>query len=272
MPMQIRHYSKPSPQKSEGEDALALNPHRGFYGVMDGVTPIADYRDANGHNGAYLASNILKAYLERPDGSGSLLEEVRAANRALREAMVDAGIDLSRKHELWASCLAVAHVTEEGVRFAQTGDCMIVAKFADGSVRVLTENRVNGVSARAKAKRAADRERGLPVEDESHYEELYNVLAYNRSVMANTPEGYGVANGTEEAAEHIRAGFVQASEQPTDLLLVSDGMFHPGVPLETTLEQIVQEGFETYVERVEAAERERGMRPDDRSAVLLQWR
>ncbi|MDF2726023.1 MAG: hypothetical protein K0Q59_5701, partial [Paenibacillus sp.] len=49
--MNIRHYSKPSPQKREGEDALLLNDSSHLYGVMDGVTPIDSYRDADGHNG-----------------------------------------------------------------------------------------------------------------------------------------------------------------------------------------------------------------------------
>jgi len=32
---------------------------------------------------------------------------------------------------------------------------------------------------------------------------------------------------------------------------------------------MLAEGFERYVEKVEQAEREKGIRPDDRSAVLL---
>ncbi|MEF3304930.1 PP2C family serine/threonine-protein phosphatase [Paenibacillus sp. GYB003] len=268
--MQIRHYSKPSPQKKEGEDAIVLNEKARLYGVMDGVTPITGYRDENGHNGAYLASNTLRAYLERSDGRASLKDEVIAANRELRQAMLRNGIDLNVKHELWASCIAVARVDGDSVSFAQLGDCMAVARYEDGRIVVLTENRVVGVSARAKAKRARDRENGLPVEDESHFDELYPKLVYNRAHMANSPEGYGVANGTDEAADHIQAGVVE-TKGLTHLLLVSDGMFHPDLPLEATMEQIVNDGFEPYVERVEAAERAKRLNPDDRSAVLLSW-
>lgn len=271
MHMQIQHYSKPSPQKREGEDALLLNPVRNIYGVMDGVTPIAEYRDSNGHNGAYLASNTLKAYLERSDGDVvSLVDEVIAANSELRQAMLRSGIDIGIKHELWASCIAAVQVSPDGIRFAQLGDCMAVARYADGRVIVLTHNRVKGVSARAKAKRERDRQNGISVPDERTFAELLPVMMYNRTHMANTPEGYGVANGTEEAVGHIQSGLVPM-EGLTHVLLVSDGMFHPDLPLETTVELILQEGFERYVERVEEVERDKSMNPDDRSAVLLSW-
>lgn len=266
--MHIHHFSKPSPQKREGEDAIALNPNARVYGVMDGVTPIVDYRDEDGHNGANLASNTIKRYLEGLDRVTDLKEEVVAANRELRQAMLRGGIDIAVKHELWASCLAVVHLSADGIRFAQLGDCMAIARYEDGRVHVLTQNRVIGVSARAKAKRALDREQGKPVEDESFYAEVYPRLVYNRSQMANTPEGYGVANGTEEAADHIQTGLIPA-EGLTHVLLVSDGMFHPELPLETTMEIIVRDGFEPYVAQVEEAEREKRMNPDDRSAVLI---
>jgi hypothetical protein len=268
--MQIRHFTKPSPLKREGEDALLLNPARHIYGVMDGVTPIADYKDENGHNGAYLASNTIKAHMERIDSHDSLVDEVIAANRELRQSMLRNGIDIAKKHELWASCIAAAQVTPGGVRYAQLGDCMVVARYHDGRISVLTENRVKGVSARAKAKRERDRQNGKTVEDEAGFAELYRVMVYNRASMANTPEGYGVANGTEEAVGHIQSGLVPI-EGLTHLLLISDGMFHPELPLETTMELILSEGIERYVERVEEAERNKSMIPDDRSAVLLSW-
>lgn len=268
--MQIQHFFKPSPLKRESEDAIVLNASSRIYGVMDGVTPVAEYRDADGHNGAYLASNLLKACLERADGGREPVEEIKAANRELRQAMLAAGIDIAIRHELWASCAAVARVAEDRVSYAQLGDCMAIARYADGTIEVLTENRVKGVSARAKLKRERDRRDGKPIEDESRFADWRRVLVYNRSAMANTPEGYGVANGTAEAEAHIQFGSVLL-EGLAGLLLVSDGMFHPELPLAATMELIWQEGFESYVGRVEAAEREKRINPDDRSAVLLSW-
>lgn len=263
--MRIRHFNKPSPLKREGEDALAVNPESGFYGVMDGVTPLDSFQDEQGHNGAYLAANLFKAYLERPGEYGGLKERIVEANRQLRRMMDCRGIDPSIRHELWATCVAAAHVMPDGeVRYAQLGDCMVIARYVDGSVRVLTENRVKGAVERARAKRERERQSGLAVEEWPG-----NKLAYAR-YLANAPDGYGVANGMEEAADHIQSGTIAAGEL-THLLMVTDGMYHPDEPLETTMELILREGFERYVERVEAAEQSKGMRPDDRTAILLGW-
>ncbi|MBD2862043.1 PP2C family serine/threonine-protein phosphatase [Paenibacillus oceani] len=267
--MEIVHYSKPSPQKREGEDALILNPSCGIYGVLDGVTPMASFTDENGHNGAYLAANLFKAALEREHIEGSLTEAIAEANRELNRKMVSYGVDIRIKHELWSTCLSVAQVMGEGIRYAQLGDSMAVARYADGSVKVLTENRVNGISARAKAKRERDRQNGLHVEEESFFAELNNRMAYHRG-MANTPEGYGVANGMTEAADYIQTGLVPA-EGLTHLLLISDGMFHPDYSLDKTMELLLELGFDRYVEQVEAAEQAKQMRPDDRSAVLFRF-
>lgn len=267
--MEIVHYSKPSPQKREGEDALILNPSCGIYGVLDGVTPMASFTDENGHNGAYLAANLFKAALERDNIQGGLTEAIAEANRELNRKMLSYGVDVRIKHELWSTCLSVAHVTGEGIRYAQLGDSMAIARYADGSVKVLTENRVSGISSRAKAKRERDRQNGLHVEEESTFAELTNRMAYHRA-MANTPEGYGVANGMEEVVDYIQAGLLPAKGL-THLLLISDGMFHPDLPLEKTMEQLLDIGFDRYVEQVEAAEQAKQMRPDDRSAILFRF-
>lgn len=268
--MKVWYRTKPSPLKSEGEDALAINAKCGLYGVMDGVTPIARFHDEHGHNGAYLASNILKAYLEQSDLSGGLRNEIIAANRVLRQAMLDRGIDLELRHERWASCIAAAHVTAEGIAYAQLGDCMVIARYRDGSIAVLTENRVAGVSARAKAKREQGRLRGEAVEPEQAFVDAMAVMTYNRTYMANRTDGYGVANGDDEIENFLQCGWIPYA-QLTDLLLVSDGMFHPELSLEETLEAVMEYGFDRYVEQVEQAERERGIVPDDRSAVLLSF-
>jgi hypothetical protein len=266
--MHILHFNKPSPLKREGEDALAVNSEGGFFGVMDGVTPLDSFQDEQGHNGAYLAANLFKSYLERSGEYGGLKERIIEANRQLRRMMDRQGIDPSIRHELWATCVAAAHVLPDGeVRYVQLGDCMVIARYVDGSIRVLTENRVRGAVERARAKREQERRNGLAGEDESKWQ--VNKLAFSR-YLANVPDGYGVANGMEEAADHIQSGTIAAGEL-THLLLVTDGMYHPDEPLETTMELILREGFERYVERVEAAEQSKGMRPDDRTAILLGW-
>jgi len=262
--MKILHYMKPSLLKREPEDAFVLHSASAVYAAIDGVTPIVDFRDEHGHNGGYLAANLLKRSLERADGSdgAGLVEQVIAANRKLREAMSAYGI--AEKHAFWACCVAAVQIVGESLHYAQLGDCMVIARYRDGRVEVLTENRVKGVSARAVAKRAAAGER------EEDYSDTYLKMKYNRTHMANSPDGYGVMNGEEAVASFIQSGEVPLSDL-SHVLLVSDGMFHPELPLEATMELILSEGFERYVEQVEAAEHALGQAPDDRTGVLLSW-
>lgn len=268
--MKLSWFSKPSPQKREGEDAVAINEADGRFAVMDGVTPLNGFKDEDGHNGAYLAANMMKAEIERRTEGIPLREMILNANRNIHAAMKQYGLDVTVKHDLWATCVAAVQLTPDRIEYAQLGDSLVIAKLRDGTVQVLTENRVKGVSARAKAKRERDRSSGMEVNDESYYDDdPRHVFTYNRW-MANTPDGYGVANGMEEAADYMQEGSLDLARL-SHLLLVSDGMFHPELPLERTMELILKEGFEAYVARVEAAEAERQMRPDDRSALLLRF-
>jgi hypothetical protein len=272
--MKTVFFTKPSPLKRESEDALIANAADGIYGVLDGVTPLASlydpaavFTDENGHNGAYLAANLFKACLEEPGKGRELTDRIRDANRRLRGKMLDYGIDLEIRHELWATCIAAVQVLPDTIRFAQLGDCMALARYADGHIKVLTKDLVKGLSERAKAKRERDRKNGLDVKDESYYANPIHSMIYNRW-LANTPDGYGVANGMEEAGDYMQSGLIDR-EGLTEILLISDGMFYPGLTLESAMELMLAEGFERYVEKVEQAEREKGIRPDDRSAVLL---
>jgi hypothetical protein len=161
-------------------------------------------------------------------------------------------------------------VTPEQIHYVQLGDCMIVVRYKDGRIARVTENRVAGVRTRSKAKRERDRRNGVVLQDEAYYSEWMNSIVYNRNYMANTDEGYGVLNGMEEAVRYIQSGVIETGLL-TDMLIVSDGMFHPDLTLEQTMEIVLQAGFESYVEQVEQAERSKAMNPDDRSAVLLSW-
>ncbi|WP_274364131.1 protein phosphatase 2C domain-containing protein [Paenibacillus thermotolerans] len=267
--MKIHAFSLASPLKRECEDAYFVNAEAGIYGVLDGVTPLHDFKDESGHNGAFLASNLFKAYFERLNRVDTLSDGIVQANRLLRNKMIEYRVDFSVKHELWSTCIAAVHIRSDTVSYAQLGDCMALARFADGTVRVLTENRVEGVSERARAKRERERNNGVELPDESFYDAPRNRWIYQRW-MANTPDGYGVANGTDEVQEYIQSGSLQTSGL-THLLLMSDGMFFPGKSLETAFEMLLTSGFESYAEQVKQAEQASGLQPDDRTAILLEF-
>jgi serine/threonine protein phosphatase PrpC len=267
--MKIQVFSQKSPNKRECEDAYFVR-SSGCYGVMDGVTPIHDFKDEHGHNPAFLASNHFKAFFEQSLGLGSLSQMIIEANRQLKNKMLEYHMDLSVKHELWSTCIAAAHVSNGEVSYAQLGDSMVLVRDMDGTILVLTENLVSGLSVRAKAKRERGRRKGLSVPEERFYEENpYHLHAYLRS-LANGPEGYGVANGMDEVKDYIQYGTVQTSDL-THMLLITDGMFYPGKSLEDAFQMILDLGFERYIDQVERAELAKGLRPDDRTGILLEF-
>lgn len=267
--MKIYANSVASPLKRECEDAYFVNSDIGMYGVLDGVTPLHDFKDENGHNGAFLASNLFKSYFERLNRLDALSDGIAEANRLLRNKMTEYRVDLSVKHELWSTCIAAVHIRNGTASYAQLGDCMVLARNADGTIRVMTQNRVSGVADRARARRERDRKNGIDVPDEAFFEVPRNRWVYQRW-MANTPDGYGVANGTDEVQEYIQSGSLRTSGL-THLLLISDGMFFPGKSLEAAFEILLQSGFESYVELVKQAEQANGLQPDDRTAILLEF-
>jgi serine/threonine protein phosphatase PrpC len=267
--MKVHVYSVKSPRKSECEDAYFINEKLGLYGVLDGVTPLHGYRDENGHNGAYIASRLFKEHFEQAEWLDKLENGIVEANRRLKQRMIDAGIDLSVKHELWSTCIVAVHIRDGFMHYAQLGDCMALVKKKDGAVVVLTENRVQGVSDRARAKRERDRALGLNVPDETYFDIPIHRMRYNRT-LANTPEGYGVANGMDEAADYIQSGKVPLADVAF-ALLISDGMFHPEAPLETAFDFILRDGFADYAERIGRLERDAGLDPDDRTGILLEF-
>lgn len=246
-----------------------MNASTGFYGVLDGVTPLHDFRDEAGHNGAYLASNLFKHELEHADGDASLKDTILQANRLLSKRMLERGMDLSIKHELWATCVAAVKLADGRLDYAQLGDSMVIAVYKDDSIRVLTENRVRGISDRAKVQREEERRQRKDLPDESYFDIPRHRMIYHR-YLANTPNGYGVANGMEEAELYVQSGSLEIADLKL-VLTLTDGLFYPGQDLAYTVNRIVQEGFEPYADAVYQAEQERGLAPDDRTGIMLQF-
>lgn len=267
--MNVKHFHRKSPLKSEAEDAFTINADAGIYAVMDGVTPLHTYRDENGHNGAYLAANEFKANFEHSGPYSHLIDIFTYSNRCIREKMIEAGADLSIMHELWSTCVAAVQIQGNSVNFAHLGDSMIVAVYQDGRVATITENRVKGLSARAKQAREQARSEGAILPDESYYDVPLHRNQGNRW-MANHPNGYGVANGMEEITIHLQSGQLQVA-QLKHLLLLTDGLFHPALELEDTCRRIIEQGFEQYADEVVVAEQQIQALPDDRTGILISF-
>jgi serine/threonine protein phosphatase PrpC len=217
-----------------------------------------------------LASNLLKSCFEQAAPDIVLTDVITGANQLLREQMIKASVDMSILHELWSTCVAAVHVQKEVLHYAQLGDSMMVVVYRDGLVAAVTENRVVGVTDRAKHYRVLARDSGAPgIQDESYYEIPLNRNAYNRW-MANIPEGYGVMNGMEDIGVHLQYGVLPIADLQ-HVLLVTDGLFHPEQPLEQACLRMIELGFEAYADEVEAAERKLAAVPDDRTGIWISF-
>jgi hypothetical protein len=197
-----------------------------------------------------------------------LKEALATANRKLRDDMLRHGIDMKDKTQLWSTCAAVIQMEDDGeMSFAQLGDCMIMVERMDGTIDELTRDTVQGINERAKRKREKDRAKGIRLPEESYYDAAEHRRLYNRS-MANTPDGYSVANGTPDAEDYIDAGCISL-ESVRSILLITDGLFSPGKSLIETFAEIRRQGLENYAMGLEEAERRGDFASDDKTGIWI---
>jgi hypothetical protein len=267
--MRVESFFSAAPYKSVSEDSIVLNEKINVYGVFDGATPLMPFKDENGMNGAYLASNIFKDYfLGLYRSNHSLVEGIMAANRMLRELMEKYKVNQEKYENLWSTCAAIIKIEEEGkISYAQLGDCMIIAEYQTGTVKALTRDTVKDISYRAKAYREELRKQGVNIPDEEYYHDRTHQLLFNRS-LANMEHGYTVANGKEEVLNFIQHGQVNTSEIKT-LLLITDGLFHPKYSIEETFTKIQTSGLHAYSNELKQYEKRNNLRSDDKSGIMI---
>lgn len=267
--MIIESFCKAAPHKKVSEDSIVLNEKIHVYGVFDGATPLVPFKDENGMNGAYLASNLFKDYFLRLyNSSFSLVEGILFANRMLRERMEKYAVNQEKYEELWSTCAAIIKVEGEGeISYAQLGDCIIIAEYQNGLIKSLTRDTVKDISFRAKGWREELRKQGVTLPDEEYFQNRTNQLVFNRS-LANKEYGYTVANGKEEVENFIQHGQVTISEIKT-LLLITDGLFHPKYEVEETFKKIQTIGLQVYSMDLEQYEKKNNLRSDDKSGIMI---
>lgn len=258
-----------SPSKKESEDSWIINEEADVYGVLDGATPLCSFHDEDGHNGAYLAARLFKSHFEALHKQDRMVRAMIEANQKLYQQMVDYQVDVSKGYKRWSTCVAAIKVGTNEVEYVQLGDSMVIVGYQDDTCEVVTEDTVKGISQRAKEQRERDRENGLGVPDESLYDQKLERLRYNRS-MANVEHGYTVANGMEEVADFIQTGKLPKRDM-RDILILSDGLFHPELTLKDTYRRICNIGLEAYIYEVTRWQEERSRHIDDRTAIWLHF-
>ncbi|PGL73136.1 protein phosphatase 2C domain-containing protein [Bacillus sp. AFS055030] len=268
--MEIHTSARVSLSKKVSEDAMVVNSEINVYGVFDGATPISPFKNADGMNGAYIASNLFSKYFKNHFRAEMPLSEgIILANRRLMEEMKLNNIDINRPEELWSTCVAIIKIEKNSLSFAQLGDCMILAEYHNGEIKILTKDTVKDISSRAKIRREKDRKKGLILPDESYYQSIKNQLIYNRS-MANTVNGYTVANGTEAVGNYIQLGSIDLNNLKS-ILLISDGLFHPKFDLIYTFKVMKEIGLEEYSKRLEMEELKSKFYSDDKTGIMIRF-
>jgi hypothetical protein len=235
------------------EDALVINHKDQIYGVIDGATSVTPYRNSKGQTGGYLAANLLSSYLQDVPESRSLASVVLEANEALHIMMKDAGVDVSSKQNLWCSVFAVFRVHSHYIEYVQAGDCMLFAKYADGTLRPLSHCQVSHLDAISIKKREEARILGFTT-NESIFEYVLPTIRGNR-MKSNTLQGYSVMNGEPELAQFLEHGFFNRACL-SRLYAMTDGLFYPKENIEeetdwkNTLTQIDNRGLQYYASDV----------------------
>src|SRR5699024_7682115 len=136
-----------------------------------------------------------------------------------------------------------------------------------GKVNVLTVNTVKNISARAKLSREIKRDHDCGFPDETYFQKEQNKITYHRQ-MANTPNGYSIANGMEEAQLYIQHGMVNI-ENLIQVLFMSDDMFNDYINIEYVYSVLYKTGINNYVNILLTYEKENDFSDYDNSAILL---
>ncbi|KGX85609.1 protein phosphatase 2C domain-containing protein [Pontibacillus marinus] len=206
------------------EDSLIINDEMALYGVADGVSSLVPFKSDDNLTGGYIASNEVKRYFEHLHQINHLSEDLFVINRNLREKMEENGIDMVKKEQLWGTALAQVRVNENGVEFIQTGDCMILAVYQDDHVRPLTHLQTEHLESKVLNRWKELVHNGVNNRDDL-MKEVKDTLVSNR-MKSNTPEGYGVLNGEEDAIHYTEYGKINKIGLKY-LILITDGLFLP---------------------------------------------
>ncbi|MCZ8511594.1 protein phosphatase 2C domain-containing protein [Paenibacillus filicis] len=232
------------------EDALIVNSKDNVYGVADGATSLTDYRNASGHTGGYIAAHILASTFQQVPLAARLEEVVTQANDTLRKSMLEAGVDIADKRQLWSAAFVLFRVNDTYIDFVQAGDCMLFAKYMDGTYRRVTHDQVAHADRITLQKRREAIVQGI-TDPAKIREYVYPTLCENRR-KANTCEGYAVLNGEPGLSRYLEAGRLSRARL-TRLYAITDGLFHcladvnPDETWTKMLADIDSQSLDTYV-------------------------
>lgn len=187
--------------------------------VCDGATTLhsaqrqsAAQPTSGGQKAAGITASVFSGDPER-----NLLDSARRANELIRKAMIEEGLDLREREQLWSTSFAAVQVNEDSIAWCQTGDCMILLIHRDGGAQLLTELPGQDREVLKTWQQIGARSSGTIQQ---------NLAAEIAAVRGRMNKEFGVLNGENEALKFVSSGTVEA-DQISDVLLFSDGLFPP---------------------------------------------
>src|SRR3989338_1413265 len=198
---------------SKKEDSLLIS--ESVFGVFDGANALDRFFDEEGKSGGLLASSIAKEEFSESDKP--LKELAALANRRIREKMLSAGVDLSRKVSLWCTTAAVVRVREGAFDWLQIGDSLILVIHKDDSFELLVKDYDHDREVMVLWKELAQQKK----------EGIRKLIDPSlRKLRSQVNETHGCLTGEEKAIDFIRAG-THDLVNVKSILLFTDGLFIP---------------------------------------------
>lgn len=195
------------------EDVLLRDEN--IFGVFDGATSLDGWISEEGVSGGLKAARIASRVFARNDQPLPLLAS--QANTAINAELIRQGIEISERHRLWSTSLAVVRIEADSFSWCQTGDSLIVLLDVHGGYRLLTPDIDLDCETLCLWKNSKNPQ-GLSI-----HELLSEQIIKVRQGMNRK---YGVLNGEPEAMNFLRHGR-ESLAGIASILLFTDGLFLP---------------------------------------------
>lgn len=195
------------------EDAQAIGPDCCI--VCDGATSLVNASVPLGNSGGKRAAEITAEVFS--NHSSSLFERARMANDAIREDMSASGINFARRDQFWSTSFAAVRLENSKLHWCQTGDCMIILLYEDGTSSQLTPLPSQDAGVLSLWQQIGDSAAG------SIHQVLQSEIA---AVRKTTNRDFGSLNGEPEAVSFLSGGTEELAGV-RDIVLLTDGLFPP---------------------------------------------
>ncbi|XXM71453.1 protein phosphatase 2C domain-containing protein [Lysinibacillus sphaericus] len=272
----------------KNEDAYVINETHGLFAVIDGATGL-------GGLPGDVASRILKETFESNPSTPlkSLIEEANQNLSKETQQLTGAELGSIPKYKRSTCGLsAVQLVNKDTIQFIAAGDCMLFIQHHDHTIRQMNYDHLDRLDAQSIAffhQLLKEKESGLGQSLNSLPSiELQQVLEDCRSAISgllkqnrnrlNTPDGYGVIDGSPDAMHFLESGCIPLMNVK-GILLLSDGLkLHKNEKgWEESAQFAFTHGVQSLLDEIHTAEQQdpaciswpRLKKHDDKTGILI---